>query len=528
MRSVMRDDLDTPASDEPFALRALAILRRRAVLAFAVFAVVLVATVAVALSLPDLFRSSAVVLVERQLPETVVRAAVSGELESRLHVIRQEILSRARLTELINRYDLYPDVRRADMEQAIEQVRRDIEIELTGPEQVSGRTKTVAFNLSFTGARRDTVAEVTNAIAAFYVNQNTQMRSEEAARTTQFLRSQIDAAKSQLDRNEQQVKAYTSRHVGQLPQQVDVNLATLERLNTQLRINSERQLRTLEQRDKLFESPQPVAPPQPPPVSPEDARLRALKRDLALLDGFPDKHPDVRRLKDAIAVLEAETRASGSGPSGGAAEPVAAKNVDAPAGRARTVASLDAEIEALKSEETRLRQNIGAVEQRLEAVPYRQSEFALLSRDHQTTRDQYESLLKRYEEARLGQNMETEKQGERFRVLEAAVPPTGPTAPNRVRLLIMGLFLAGLIAVVAVLAFEQLDTSFHSVDDLRQFTALPVLAAIPRLRPAGGPQWARIAVITASMVAGFVLVGTLSAHMARDNEPLVRLLVRGG
>ena len=527
MRTVMRDDLDTPASDEPFALRALAILRRRAVLAFAVFAVVLVAAVAVSLSLPDLFRSSAVVLVERQLPETVVRAAVSGELESRLHVIRQEILSRARLTELINRYDLYPDVRRADMEQAIEQVRRDIEIELTGPEQVSGRTKTVAFNLSFTGARRETVAEVTNAIAAFYVNQNTQMRSEEAARTTQFLRSQIDAAKSQLDRNEQQVKAYTSRHVGQLPQQVDVNLATLERLNTQLRINSERQLRTLEQRDKLFEAPQPVAPPQPPPVSAEDARLRALKRDLAQLDGFPDKHPDVRRLKDAIAVLEAESRASGSGP-GSAAEPVAAKSVEGPTGRARTVASLDAEIEALKSEETRLRQNIGAVEQRLEAVPYRQSEFALLSRDHQTTRDQYESLLKRYEEARLGQNMETENQGERFRVLEAAVPPTGPTAPNRVRLLIMGLFLAGLIAVVAVLAVEQIDTSFHSVDDLRQFTTLPVLAAIPRLRPAGGPQWARIAVITASMVAGFVLVGAVSAHVARDNEPLVRLLARGG
>ena len=35
----MRDDLDTPPSDEPFALRALGILRRRSVLAFAVFAV---------------------------------------------------------------------------------------------------------------------------------------------------------------------------------------------------------------------------------------------------------------------------------------------------------------------------------------------------------------------------------------------------------------------------------------------------------------------------------------------------------
>jgi polysaccharide chain length determinant protein (PEP-CTERM system associated) len=525
----MRDELDTPASDEPFALRALAILRRRAVLAFAVFAVTLVASAAVALSLPDLFRSSAVVLVERQLPETVVRPAVAGELESRLHVIRQEILSRARLTDLIKRFDLYPDIRRTDMERAIEQVRRDIEIELTGPEQVSGRTKTVAFNLSFTGARRETVADVTNAIADFYISQNTQMRSEEAARTTQFLRSQIEATKAELDRDEQQVKAYTSRHVGELPQQVDVNLATLERLNTQLRINSERQLRTLEQRDRMFEQPTAVAPPQPPPVSPEDARLRALKRDLAQLDGFPDKHPDVRRLKDAIAALEAETKAAaGAGASGGSPEPVAAKSTDAPVGRARTIASLDTELEALKGEEARLRQTIADLERRLEAVPYRQSEFSQISRDHQATREQYDSLLKRYEEARIGQNMEAENQGERFRVLEAAVPPAGPTAPNRPRLLLMGLFLAGLMAALAVLAVEQIDTSFHSVDDLRQFTNLPVLAAIPRLQPAPGAQWARIAVITASMLAGFVLVGTVSAHVARDNEPLVRLLVRGG
>jgi len=523
----MRDDLDPSAPDEPFALRALAILRRRAMLAFAVFALVLVAGVAIAVALPDLFRSTAVVLVERQLPESVVRPAVSGELESRLHVIRQEILSRARLTELINRFDLYPDIRHTDMERAVEQVRRDIEIELTGPEQVSGRTKTVAFNLSFTGARRDTVAEVTNAIAAFYVNQNTQMRSEEAARATQFLKSQIEAAKAQMDRDEQQVKSYTSRHVGELPQQVDVNLATLERLNTQLRINSERQLRTLEQRDRLFELPAPVLPPQPPPVTPEDARLRALKRDLAQLDGFPDKHPDVRRLKDAIAALEAEARAGGSG-AALAPDAAASRSGDAPSGRARTVASLDAELQTLKTEENRLRGDIGALEQRLEAVPFRQSEFALLSRDHQATREQYESLLKRYEESRVVQNMETENQGERFRVLEAAMPPAGPNAPNRPRLLLMSLFLAGLIAVLAVLGVEQIDTTFHSVDDLRQFTTLPVLAAIPRLQPAAGLQLVRLAVITASMLAGVVLVATVSAHVARDNEPLVRLLVRGG
>ena len=49
----------------------------------------------------------------------------------------------------------------------------------------------------------------------------------------------------------------------------------------------------------------------------------------------------------------------------------------------------------------------------------------------------------------------------------------------------------------------------------------------PRVQTAAGPQWVRVAVITASMLAGIVLVGTLSAHVARDNEPLVRLLARG-
>ena len=151
------------------------------------------------------------------------------------------------------------------METALEQVRRDIQIELTGPEQVNGRTKTVAFNLTFTGSARETVADVTNAIAAFYVAQNNQMRFQDAARATQFLKTQMENAKAQLDQNEKQVEAYTSRHVGELPQQVDVNLATLERLNTQLRLNGERQMRTLDQRDKLFDvpAPQPVPPPRP-------------------------------------------------------------------------------------------------------------------------------------------------------------------------------------------------------------------------------------------------------------------------
>src|SRR4029078_12748541 len=105
-------------------------------------------------------------------------------------VIRQEILSRDRLTDLITRFDLYPELRaRVPMDGVLDQMRRDIEIELNGPEQVSGRKTTVSFKLSYTGATGRAVADVTNALATFYVSQNANIRSEGATRTTEFLKA---------------------------------------------------------------------------------------------------------------------------------------------------------------------------------------------------------------------------------------------------------------------------------------------------------------------------------------------------
>jgi succinoglycan biosynthesis transport protein ExoP len=532
----MRDDLLTPAPEESFLRRTLEILGRRKMVAALAFATVLASALSFARYLPDLFDASAVVLVERQLPETYVKTAVSDELESRLHVIKQEVLSRTRLTELVQRFDLYPELRaRNDMEAVLEQMRHDIRITPTGPEQVNGRTRTVAFDLTYAGTDRQSVAEVTNAIASFYVDQNNQMRSDEAARTTQFLKTQLDDARTQLSANEQRVKDYTSRYVGQLPQQVEVNLATLERLNTQLRLNGERQLRTLEQREKIaVVLPAPMATlPAIAPESPNSERLEKAQADLNEVRAkFTDNHPDVKRVKEEIAVIEAQEtqRLAGEKAAASARTPTPPDAPVAPAARAgsRTIDSLDSELERLKGDEATLRQGIASVEGRLESVPYRQNEFALISRDHQAVKDLYDSLLKRYEEAQLAASMESENQGERFRILEAAIPPTAPSAPNRPRLLVIGLLLAILVAGVAVLILEQLDTSFHSVGDLRAFTNVPVLVTIPRIGPAPSRYWLKATVATASVAVVLIVIVTLSAYLAQGNEQIVRLLVRAG
>ena len=545
----MPSDMLNPNNEESGALRALDILRRRKVLAAVAFTAVLAAAISFVRYLPDLYRASAMVLVERPVSETVVRNAVAGELESRLHVIKQEILSRDRLTELITRFDLYSEMRQeASMEDVLNQMRLDVGVDPSGPEQVSGRTRTVSFDLSYTGNSREKVAEVTNAIAAFYVSQNDRMRSEEAVRTSQFLRAQLEDARRGLSRHEQNMQAYTTRYIGEMPQQVGVNLATLERLNTQLRMNGERQLTMIEQREKLLEGLVETGAISATTEGTAEAdalsndllvrlkQIEGLKKDLAEMETrFTPRHPDVVALNERIANLEREAElqrdrdATDRRQRQDAAQRAAAGapgEAIAPQTRRRTLDSMDAELERLKKEDGDIRVSIASYEKRLEATPERQQEYNLISRDYQGAKDQYDSLLKRYEEAQFAASVETDRQGERFRILEPALAPGGPAAPNRVRLLILGLLLALVTAAVAVIAAEQLDTSFHTVDDLRGFTSVPVLATIPRIGSATAGRRLRMAFATVSVVAAIALVATLSAYLARGNEQIVRMLER--
>jgi len=174
-----------------------------------------------------------------------------------------------------------------------------------------------------------------------------------------------------------------------------------------------------------------------------------------------------------------------------------------------------------------LRGIIAETEKKLESMPTRQQDYALISRDHQAAQELYNSLLTRHGEAQVSESMETDRSGERFRILEKAIAPADPSAPNRVRLLMMGLILALVLAFIAILAVEQFDTTFHTVDELRGFTRLPVLAAIPRMYPRPATRILRTAAATGCLAAVLFVVVTLSIRMAQDNEQLVRLLVRG-
>jgi succinoglycan biosynthesis transport protein ExoP len=520
------------ADEEPDRSRnavqaAKEILGRRGWLALLTFLGVATAVFSVVGFLPDVYRSSATVLIDRQqIPDELVRSTVTSNLEVRLHTITQEILSRSRLEALIERFGLYSQLRRrAPVEEVVQRMRDDIRLELKSGERRGDRA-TVAFSISYVGADPQKVALVTNTLASFYIEENLKARERQAAGTAEFLRVQLEAMGEKLEQQEQQVSQFKERHIGELPQQLEANLSSLEQLNGQLRINSDYQIQVAERRaalQKQLEEEEAKAGPGSPRATAE--RLAALEKELtALRTRYSDKYPDVARVKMEIEALRKQqaSEAAGTGPpkpSAGTAQAVQLRT---------SIAELDARARSLQAEADALRRALSRYQQRVENVPRTEQEFARLARDYETSKELYRSLLMRQREAEVAESMEQRQKGEQFRVIESAIAAERPSAPDRPTLIGLGLLLALGLAAAVVLVAEQLDTSFHSVDDLRLQARLPVLASIPRIAtPAGMAQRRRRLGLAAMATAVSLALIVGGAYLAAANDgPLAGAILR--
>ena len=125
--------------------------------------------------------------------------------------------------------------------------------------------------------------------------------------------------------------------------------------------------------------------------------------------------------------------------------------------------------------------------------------------------------------------MEQGQKGERFRVVDQAVPPHQPVAPNRLGLALAGVVLALGLSAGAVLLAERLDTSFHSTGDLRAFTRVPVIAGIPPLDTPGdrARERRRGGLAAVSVALGLAFVMSASYLLARGSEQITRMLSGG-
>ncbi|HET6679307.1 MAG TPA: GNVR domain-containing protein [Nitrospiraceae bacterium] len=506
--------------------------RRRKWLGLVCFSLPAAALLSLAMNLPNLYSSTATVLVEQQhIPEGFVKSSVTGEADARLNLIREKLLNRAGLMALINRFNLYSELRKEAPEEAVvERMRKDVVLELKELQrQVYGRDNTFGFKVSYRGRNPETVATVANTLAAQYVEENLSMRTNQATETTTLLKRQLNDIKQRHEEDERKIAAFKQRHMGELPEQVEVNLSTLGRLNQELTSNSEHQMRVLERRERLGKQLLDLnaGVPTTTVVNPDSMthHLEKLRTELTeLRTRASAKHPDVIRVQGEIAAIEKALAETAKDAKLDPAQSAAL--LSTPEDIKHALRELDHELKNLKADEQRLRAEAASIQRRVERSPQHAQEFQQLERDYKMTKDLYFSVLQRYEDAQLAESMEQAKHVGQMRIVDPAMPSKAPVAPNRLKLILGALTLSlGLAAGCMILA-EQRDRSFHDVESLREFTKVPILVRIPEIVTKADRirAYRRFTFKAAASMIGLVLIVGVFSYIAWDNDQLVWML----
>jgi polysaccharide chain length determinant protein (PEP-CTERM system associated) len=513
--------METPSATlKPEDILAIVSRRRWFILLPLFFAVA--AGIYLAFTLPKIYEARTLILVQGQkVPTEFVRSVVTEDVDSRVSTISQQIMSRTNLERVIEEFDLFSGSRSENMflEEKIKILRKKIKVDVMREHR---RGEADAFSISFQWTQPHKTMQVVNELTRYFIDTNLKVREAQAMGTSDFLNDELVKIKQQLDDMEAALKDFRQRHMGELPEQLRSNLAILQRLQEQLTAKQD-SLRDAKLGISLID--QQIREGKNIAALPNTTKesgtteigatndLGVLRQQLMdLRTRYTERHPDVTRLKNKIAELEAGDAGSGiagtaESPSGGKvvgnspasfySDPITRQRADL----MRDRLELEAEIEDLNKQ-------IAVYEQRVENTPKREQELLSIKRDYDNVKGVYNSLLSRKLEAELAVSMERKQKGEQFFVLDNAKLPEKPVAPNMKKLFMMALAAGlGLGCGLAYL-LEYLDTSYRRPEEIESTLKLPVIATIPPVYRPGDVTRMRLASALSFLFAGVITVMT--------------------
>ncbi|MGQ0810610.1 MAG: GumC family protein [Nitrospiraceae bacterium] len=437
------------------------------------------------------YRSETLILVEEQkMPENYVQGVVEGNLEQRIFVIQKQIISRAVLSEVVKELNLYPDeASQYGADAAIAKVASAIRVEMVA-KGVRGnfvsRSSVDAFTVSFSHEDPGIAMTVTSRIANKFLEENVKARERTAEGTTEFFEDEVTGAKSVLDRKEDEISKFKSKHIGGLPQQTEANLRALDRLQSDLNAGNETIQRLsdrLAMMDKAIQEYQRfgatnaalvASPIEPDPLF---RRLKELReKSVRLKAEFWDSYPEVLLTKEEIRQVEGELMALyGQDAIKPGEKPIDPYLQDLK----RQQREVKTELVLLQQRQIALRAERKDYEKRVEKSPEVEQELLILERDYENMKNNYRSLLDKRLNARVAENLEKRQQAGHFRILDPANFPRRPEKPNRSAVMVFGLLIGCVFGIGATMIREQLNLQFHRPEDVERVVGPKLLAMIP-------------------------------------------------
>ena len=509
-----------------------AILRRRRRQVIVPVVVLGLITIGLTFGLPAIYKSQAMILIEdQQVPREFVTSTITSFAAQRVQVISQRVLTVQKIKEVAQQYRLYLDKdtgRHLPSTTMAERFMEDMSLELVSADVIDPRSgrpteATIAFTLSFEHESGEIAQRVTSELVTVFLDENLRTRTERAASTEDFLAAEADSLNQELLLREQELATFKEANEGALPELYNFNLSTLDRTSREIE-DVDLRLRELENRRvSLVAEIAQVSPTAPLVLTTGEIvlsdydRLKSLRSEFRqVISRYRSNHPDVARLESQIAQLEAELgveegivelseslrealarstdlkqRMRADSPEIAEqeriVEEIVVKLQEAEARQGlgsqhivpdnpayvflqTQIDTIQAEEASLKLKRDELSAKIQDYERLLSRAPEVERVYQGLVREYESARLKFSEARAKQREAKVAQNLEQERKGERFTLVEPPSVPVLPDWPNRPLVLVIGLLVSLSAGVGFAVLFEVLDRSVRGESQLADVT----------------------------------------------------------
>ncbi|MEJ2080329.1 MAG: hypothetical protein P8Z74_20415 [Acidobacteriota bacterium] len=389
----------------------------------------------------------------------------------------------------------FAELRRLSEPAEVATLRNRITIDLT---TTRGRGGIVPyFRISYQDRNPRLAQKVTEKLAAFFIERDAKTREDQVFGTADFLDKELQKVSTQLKAEEQQLAQFNERFRYELPDQLDANLRTLDRLQNDLNANAESRDRYLSMKldleRQLSETSPVITREQRQQSSGRNASVSPLveryrQTEMALAEArsrYTDKHPDVVRLKSELERLRDQIPpedliAESPEDSGSSVGEIREPN---PVYQKLTsqMNQITTELRILDQKRDQIQSDIDRYSERVENTPKREQAIAVHRREYEALQAKYSDLESKLTQARLASSLESTQRGEQFQIIDPASFPLQPSKPNRWLVLGVGLGLALVISIALAVVVDFLDQRIWSVNEVTEHLSLPVIGEIPEI-----------------------------------------------
>ena len=500
-------------------LKAKVALKKNWIMALAPSLAIVWCSLIFAMLCPDYFEADSLIVIQDQrINEDVVKVEKQNDTKDRMEQLLQTVLSRPRLRKIVRRFQLYPElVAGADVEKAATKLRKAVVI--APPESASGYQGMKSFRMSFQYRDPDIAYQVTKSLTDLFIEESVLDTRQQIKGEQDFLDSQLEEARKQLEATENSVQKFVQQNFGQLPDDLNAAIARLESAQNQLASNNELISSNSQRREHLLKelrdvrsTPIPVvAGGDNPAIDPQDSLVQLEQALVVLLSKYSEKHPDVIRTKQRIAALREQLKISGTGtakstlsPSALGASRVQGRDIE------RQINELEVSTNAMQAENKRLKEKIDELEGAIKNMPVKQQELVKIRRDYENKKLYYDKLLKGKKELDLRADMVRTQQDTQYKVIEPPEKPFRPVWPNRLIFVLVGLFAGVALFLGLSVGNAFLHPSFKRKDEVEEALDLKVIGVIPPLNTMyRRTQSRKMAALSVIISATALVIGTI-------------------